>query len=155
MNASANRRPMLPALIGVLLVMVIFAVLKRDTIASMLLKGGDISLTGEAAQSSPQAQVAIAFLAALRTGDVATLERTSTTEQFARLQQELASPTAEFEDMKRAMLEDLSADTSALRTLVSSVQVHEQKGVVSFNTPANSWFLTMDRVDNTWRVSAF
>ena len=53
------------------------------------------------------------------------------------------------------MLEDLPADVAELRSRIKSVQIHKQRCVVTFETPANSWFVTMDLVDGGWRVAAF
>lgn len=155
MNSSKKRSPAL--LVAGLIVLAVAAVafLKRDAIAGMILKGGDVSLTGAAAQQSPQAQLALDFLAALRTSDVATMERLATAEQAERIRQESASPSPEYQQMTAMMLEDLPADVNELRGRIKSVQVHKQRGVVTFETRANSWFVTMDLVDGGWRVAAY
>ncbi len=155
MNTPKKRSPTLLVVGLVVLVVAALAFLKRDAIAGMILKGGDTSLTGEAAQGSPQAQLAVDFLAALRTSDLATMERLATTEQAERIRQESAAPSPEYQQMTTMMLEDLPADIAELRGRIKSVQVHKQRGVVTFETPANSWFVTMDLVDGGWRVAAF
>ncbi len=155
MNTPKKRSPALLVAGLVVLVVAAVAIIKRDAIAGMILKGGDTSLMGEAAQSSPQAQLAVDFLAALRTSDVATMERLATADQAERIRQESAAPTAEYQQMTAMMLEDLPADVNELRGRIKSVQVHKERGVVTFDTPANSWFVTMDLVDGGWRVSAF
>lgn len=90
--------------------------IERDTIADLILRGGDTSLSDEAARSSPQ---------------------------------------AEFQDMRTLMLEDLPADPAALRDRIKSVQVHRDRGVVTFETKANSWFVQLDRAEGSWKVSGF
>jgi len=139
----------------VILLAVALAVLKRDTIAGMILKGGDVSLTGAEAQGSPQAQLALDFLAALRAGDLPAMERLATAEQAERLRQEAMASSPEYQEMTGMMLEDLPADVNDLRSRIKSVQVHQRRGVVTFETRANSWFVTMDLVDGGWRVAAF
>jgi hypothetical protein len=155
MNTPKKRSPALLVAGLVVFAVVVVAFLKQDAIAGMILKGGDTSLIGEAAQSSPQAQLAVDFLSALRTSDVATMERLATAEQAARIRQESATPSPEYQEMTAMMLEDLPADASELRGRIKSVQVHKQRGVVTFETRANSWFVTMDLVDGGWRVAAF
>ncbi len=155
MNTPKQRSPALLVVGLVVLVVAAVAFLKRDAIAGMILKGGDSSLMGEAAQGSPQAQLAVDFLGALRASDHATMERLATTEQAERIRQESASPTAEYQQMTAMMLEDLPADVNELRGHIKSVQVHKQRGVVTFETRANSWFVTMDLVNGGWRVAAF
>lgn len=49
--------------------------------------GGDLSLTGEAAQTSPHAAIAVDFLDALRARDQDSIARLATAEQLARFEQ--------------------------------------------------------------------
>jgi hypothetical protein len=147
-----------PALLAAglaVLVLAAVAVLKRDAIAGMILKGGDATLMGEDARTSAQAALAMEFLAALRASDMAALERLATAEQVARIQQEAAAPTEAYQQLTGMMLEDLPADAGELRALIKSVQTHKQRSMVTFETRTNSWFVTMDQGNDPWRVAGF
>ena len=139
----------------VIAAVIVFAVVKRDYIAGLILKGGDTSLTGESAQSSPQAKLALDFLGALRTSDMNTMTRLTTSEQAARIQQEASQPTREFQEMKTMMLSDLPANPAELRGRIKSVQTHKNRGVVTFETKANSWMVMLEDVNGTWKVASF
>jgi len=155
MSTARKWNPALLAAGVAVLVLAAVAVLKRDAIAGMILKGGDVTLMGEEARTSPQAALAIEFLAALRASDMAAIERLATAEQVARIQQEAATPTEEYQQLTGMMLEDLPADPGELRGLIKGVQTHKQRSMVTFETRTNSWFVTMDRVDGGWRVAGF
>jgi len=143
------------ALGAVVVVIVAIAIIKRDSIAALLLKGGDTSLTGEPARSSPEAGLALDFLAALRTADLNAVGQLATAEVAARIQQEAEPSTPESEASGAAMLADLPSDPAELRGLIKSVQMHENRGVVTFETRANSWFVLLERVNEGWKVSGY
>ena len=91
MSTPAKRGPARLILSLLVLVVVIVGFIQRDTIAGLILKGGDTSLTGEAAQSSPEAKLAIDFLAALRRADQNLLGQLTTAEQAARIRDSLVA----------------------------------------------------------------
>jgi hypothetical protein len=148
MANSASSTRLLYIIGGALVLAAVVAVVKRDTIAGMLLQGSDVSLTGEEARSSPQAAVAIEFIEALRAGNTATLARLATTDQVARV-----SPDSAQSLMDADMLADLPSDPTELRSKVKSVQTHEDRAVVTFETQANSWFVQLTATDGGWKVS--
>ncbi len=155
MNTPKKRSSMLLVLAAVVLAVAAVAFVKRDAIAGLILKGGDVSLTSEAAQSSPEAKLAIDFLAALRRADQNMLGQLTTAEQATRIRQEADRPTPEYQDMKTMMLADLPAEPADLQARIKSVQIHENRGVVTFETKANSWFVTLERVNGAWKVAGF
>ena len=155
MTASKMRHPVLLALGILIVVAAVVAVIKRDTIADLILRGGDVTLTEEAAKSSPQAKLAMDFLAAFRTMDKEAIARYATAEQVARIQQEAQQPNGDFQKMRAMMLEDLPADSAALRDRIKSVQMHGNLAAVWFETKANSWFLQLAQMDGGWKVSGF
>jgi hypothetical protein len=57
--------------------------------------------------------------------------------------------------MKAMMLADLPADSAELRSRIKSVQIHKNKGVVTFETKANSWFVMLEEANGKWKVSGF
>lgn len=133
-----------------------FAIAERDQIADLILKGGDISMTGETAQNSPQAGVALDFLAALRAKDKLAIARLATPEQVARVEQEAqAQPAAESQNMTESMLQDLPAEAGELRDRIKSVQAHKNQAVVAFETKSNSWFVQLTKTEGAWKVSGF
>jgi len=83
------------------------------------------------------------------------LAQLTTADQTARIQAEAQTPTPDYQDMKNMMLGDLPADPAELKSKIKSVQVHKAKGVVTFETQANSWMIVMDQVNDTWKVSGF
>lgn len=138
------------------LVVAIIAFLKRDDIAGRILRGGDVSLMGEAAQNTPQAKIAVDFLTAFRARDKETISRLATADQVARFNEEThAGPAADSEPMSAMMLKDLPEDPAALRGKIKSVQTHANQGVVLFETTANSWFIQLEQAGDTWKVSGF
>jgi len=155
MRTRNTRGRILIAIVAVILVAVAIAVIQRDRIADMILRGGDVTLTDESARSSPQARVALDFLGAYRTMDRDALARVLTAEQIARLKQESERPSGDFQRMRTMMLGDLPADPAALRATVRTVQVHGERAVVLAETKANSWFVQLTRVDGAWKVSGF
>ena len=155
MSTLSKRSLVLLVLGVVVLAVVVFALIKRDAIGDLLLKGGDTSLTGQSAQSSTQARLALDFLSALRASDVDALTQLTTGEQAARIQQEATKPTPDFQNMKTMMLADLPADSTELRSRIKSVQIHKNRGVVTFETKANSWFVMLEEANGTWKVSGF
>jgi hypothetical protein len=146
------KKPLL-VLAVVLALAAVVAVVKRDLIADLILKGGDTSLAGEEARSSPLAALATDFLVALRASDMNAIARLATADQLARIQQEAKQPTPDFQDMKKMMLGDLPANPSDLRAAIKSVQIHKHRGVVLFDTKANSWFVTLDHVNGQWKIA--
>src|SRR5688572_19445645 len=104
MKAQNTRGRILIAIVAVILVAVAIAVIQRDRIADMILRGGDVTLTDESARSSPQARVALDFLGAYRTMDRDALARVLTAEQMARLKQESERPSGDFQRMRTMML---------------------------------------------------
>ena len=152
---ASRKRSIILVLVAVLAAVAVFAVINRDTIADLILKGGDTSLTGEPARSSPQARLTIDFLVALRASDMATIARVSTPEQSSRIQQEAKQPTPEFQENKKMILADLPADATDLRSTIKSVQIHKNQGVVTFETKRNSWFVTLERANGEWKVAGF
>ncbi|MGH8619504.1 MAG: hypothetical protein ACREUW_17590 [Burkholderiales bacterium] len=152
---SSKTRAILLVLGVVIILVAIVAVVKRDTIADLILRGGDISLTGEDARNSSQARLAVDFLVALRAGDKDAIARLSTAEQVARIQQETQQPTAESQQLRALMLADLPADPAALRERIKTVQTHADRAVVLFETKANSWFVQLTRGNDGWKVSGF
>jgi hypothetical protein len=155
MSTLSKRNVVLLVLGVVVLAVVAFALIKRDAIGDLILKGGDTSLTGQAAQSSPQAKLALEFLSALRASDVKAMTELATGEQAARIQQEATKPTPDFQNMKTMMLADLPADSTELRSQIKSVQTHKNKGVVTFETKANSWMVMLEEANGKWKVSGF
>jgi hypothetical protein len=155
MSASRPRHTIALGLGAAVLLIAALATLNRDAIAERLLKGGDTTLTGAAAHASPQAQLALDFLAALRASDLPALERLTTPEQADRIRQESTTPTPDYQEMTATMLADLPADPTELRALIKHVQLHEDRGAVTFETPANSWFVTLASTDSGWRVAGF
>ena len=155
MSHSKKGSPAALILGVVALVVVATAFIKRDTIAGLILKGGDVSLVGESAKSSPQAKIAVDFLTALRVTDMIAITQLTTVEQTARIQQEARQPTPEYQEMTAMMLADLPADPTELQGKIKSVQTHKSRCVVTFETKANSWFVTMDQVNGAWKVAAF
>lgn len=134
----------------------VIAFIKRDEIASRILRGGDVSLTGETAQGSPQAKIAVDFLTALRAHDKETISRLALAAQVARIEEEArATPAADSEAMSATMLKDLPEDPVALRGKIKSVQSHADQAVVLFETKSNSWFIQLVRAGGTWKVSGF
>ncbi|MBC7781008.1 MAG: hypothetical protein H7125_12990 [Proteobacteria bacterium] len=133
---------------------IIFSVIPCDAIAQMK-KDGDISLTGEPARSSPQADIVLNFLTALRASDLKTMMQLTTTKQGERLQQEMKKPTPDFQQNTKEMLGDLPADRKELRGIIKYVQMHKERGLVSFETKRNSWFVTLENVAGTWKVAGF
>lgn len=150
-----KKRPLVLFFVSLLIVIAIIAVIKRDTIANLILSGGDISLTGEEARNSPHAIMAFDFMTAYRAMDMQALAKLVTPEQLARLQQEQAQPSDEFQSMRTMMLEDLPADSSAFLEKIKYVQVHENRAVVTLDTQANSWFILLNEDNGTWLVSDF
>ena len=155
MSTLSKRSLVLLVLGAVVLAVVAFALIKRDAIGDLLLKGGDTSLTGQAAQSSPQAKLALDFLSALRASDLNAMTQLTTDGQTARIQQEATKPTPDFQNMKTMMLADLPADSTDLRSKIKSVQIHKNRGVVTFETKANSWFVMLEEANGKWKVSGF
>ena len=154
--STLSKRSLVLLVVGVVVLAVVaFAVIKRDAIGDLILKGGDTSLTGQSAQSSPQAKLALDFLSALRASDVNAMAQLATGEQAARIQQEATKPTPDFQDMKTMMLADLPADSAELRSRIKSVQIHKNRGVVTFETKANSWFVMLEEANGNWKVSGF
>ena len=154
--STLSKRSLIMLAVGVVVLAVVaFALIKRDEIGDLILRGGDTSLTGESAQSSPQAKLALDFLSALRASDVNALTQLTTAEQTARIQQEAGSPTADFQNMKTMMLADLPADSAELRSRIKSVQTHKNRGVVTFETKANSWMVMLEEANGKWKVSGF
>ena len=153
--STSKARPILLILGVLILVTVVIAVMKRDRIADLILRGSDVSLSDEAARNSPQAKIAIEFLGALRAKDQATIARLATAEQIAHLQQETQQPSAESDQARRMMMADLPADPAELRGKIKSVQTHAQQAVVLFDTKANSWFVQLVQEDGTWKISGF
>ena len=154
--STLSKRSLVLLVVGVLVLAVVaFAVIKRDAIGDLILKGGDTSLTGQSAQSSPQARLAMDFLSALRASDVSSMAQLTTDEQTARIQQEATKPTPDFQNMKTMMLADLPADSTELRSKIKSVQIHKNRGVVTFETKANSWFVMLEEANGKWKVSGF
>ena len=155
MSTLSKRSLVLLVLGVVILALVAVALIKRDAIGDLILKGGDTSLTGQSAQSSPQARLALDFLSALRASDVNAMTQLTTGEQTARIQQEAANPTPDFQNMKTMMLADLPADSTELRGRIKSVQTHKNRGVVTFETKANTWFVMLEEANGKWKVSGF
>lgn len=155
MNAAISRRPVLLSLGILILVVAIVAILKRDTIADLLLRWGDTTLTDEAARDSPQAKIAMDFLGAFRASDMDAIARLVTPEQLARIQRETAQPSAEFQEIRTMMLDDLPAEPVVLRSKIKTVQVHANRAVVLAETQANSWFVQLELVDGSWKVMGF
>ncbi|MSR02470.1 MAG: hypothetical protein EXR94_06990 [Gemmatimonadetes bacterium] len=155
MSTPAKRGPARLILGLLVLVVVIVGFIQRDTIAGLILKGGDVPLTGEAAQSSPDAKLAIDFLAALRGADQDMLGQLTTAEQAVRIRQESDQPTPEYQDTKSMMLADLPAEPADLQARIKSVKIHENRGMVTFETKANSWFVTLEQVNGAWNVAGF
>ena len=154
--STLSKRSLVLLVVGVVVLAVVaFAVIKRDAIGDLILKGGDTSLTGQSAQSSPQARLALDFLSALRASDVNAMAQLATGEQAARIQQEATKPTPDFQNMKAMMLADLPADATELRSRIKSVQIHKNRGVVTFETKANSWFVMLEEANGSWKVSGF
>jgi hypothetical protein len=149
------RRPLVIVPAILIVIVAVVAVVKRDTIAGLILRAGDTTLEDEAGRSSPEAKVAIDFLVALRTMDMAAIGRLATPEQVSRLEQEAVQPTPEFQEILTLMLEDLPADPAALRSRIKSVQTHGDRGVVLAETDANSWFVQLQRVEGIWKVAGF
>lgn len=131
------------------------AVIQRDTIADLILRGGDTSLTGDAAQGSPQAALAIEFLAALRAMDESALARFSTAEVMTKVREIAGQPGGDAGKMRAMMLEDLPAEPAALRRTIKSVQTHKDRAAVLAETRANSWYVQLVRVEGAWKVSGF
>src|SRR5687768_8251587 len=98
--STLSKRSLVLLVLGAVVLVVAFALIKRDAIGDLLLKGGDTSLTGQSAQSSPQAKLALDFLSALRVSDLNAMTQLTTGEQTARIQQEAAKPTPDFQNMK-------------------------------------------------------
>ncbi len=141
---------------ALILIVAATAIVERDKIADLILKGGDVSMAGETAQNSPQARVALDFLVAIRANDKEAIARLATPEQVARYEQESqAQPVADSQSMTQSMLQDLPADAGELRSSIKSVQTHKAQGVVLFETKSNSWFVQLTRADGAWRVSGF
>lgn len=155
MTTSRMHRVILIVLATVVGAAAILAFIQRDFIASLILRGSDVSLTGEPARNSSQAKLALDFLAALRASDVNLMTQLTTSEQAARIQQEEKQPTPGYQEMKIAMLTDLPADPTELRSRIKFVQVHKNRGVVTFETKANSWFVILEDVNGSWRVASF
>ena len=155
MNTSKIRHPVLLILGVLIIVAVVIAVIERDTIADLILRGGDVTLTDEAARNSAQAKLAMDFLGALRVMDKDAIAKIATAEQVARIQQETKQPTEDFQKMRTMMLDDLPADPAALRSRIKSVQTHANLTVVTFETKANTWFVQLAMVDDAWKVSGF
>jgi len=155
MRPSMLRRPVVIVPAILILIVVAIAVVKRDLIAGLILRSGDTTLTDEAARNSPQAKLTIEFLVAFRAMDMDAISRLATPEQVARIQQETAQPSAEFQEIRTMMLEDLPADPAALQSKIKSVQVHGNRAVVLAETQANSWFVQLDLVDGSWKVAGF
>jgi len=138
--------------LGILiLAAVVTAVIMRDEIGDLILRGGDTVLTDEAARNSPQAKLAMDFLGALRARDKDAIARLATAEQIARIQHESEKTSADFQDM----LNDLPADPAALRGRIKSVQMHGNRAAVVFETKASSWFVMLALADGSWKVSGF
>ncbi len=141
---------------ALVLVVAAIAFLKRDDIASRILRGSDVSLMGEAAQASPQAKIAVDFLSALRARDTEKISRLATADQLARFKEEIqAAPAADSEPMSAMMLKDLPEDPVTLQGKIKSVQTHANRAVVLFETQANSWFIQLEQAGDTWKVSGF
>lgn len=147
MSLSQVPRPALIAGGAVLVLAIVVSVL--------MLRSKDVSLTDDAARESPQAKLAIDFLGALRSMDADTIAQLATAEQITRIQQEAQQPTAEFQEMRTMMLDDLPEDPAALKRLVASMQTHGDRAVVYFESKANSWFLQLAFVDGAWKVAGF
>ncbi len=149
-------RKILLILGALILILAVVAVVKREKIADLILRGRDVSLMGEAAQNSPQAKIAVDFLTALRAKDKETIARLATADQVARIEEEAkATPAADSEGMSEAMLKDLPEEPAALRGKIKSVQTHADRAVVLFDTPSNSWFVQLVQADGTWKVAGF
>jgi hypothetical protein len=155
MATLKTSRTILVGFAVLVLVIAGIAVIKRDTIADLILRGGDVTLIDESARSSPQAKVALDFLGAFRTMDTDAMARVLTAEQIARVKQESERPSGDFQRMRTMMLGDLPADPAALRATIRTVQVHGDRAVVLAETKANSWFVQLARVDGAWKVSGF
>jgi hypothetical protein len=141
---------------ALILIAAVLAIVQRDKIADLILRGGDVSLSGETAQNSPQARIALDFLAALRAGDKEAIARLATAELVARVAPEAqAQPSADSQSMKEMMLQDVPAEPGALRSHIKSVQTHKAMTVVLFETKSNSWFVQLTKTDGTWKVSGF
>jgi hypothetical protein len=153
--STSKARPILLILGALILIVAIVAVVKRDKVADLILRGGDLLLAGEPAQSSPHAAIALDFLGALRAKDQGAIARLATAEQLARFDQEMQQPNADSQETSSMMLEDLPADPAALRSKIKSVQGHKDRAVVLFETKANSWFVQLVQVDGTWKVSGY
>jgi hypothetical protein len=154
-NSPTKRRSLLLAVAGVFLAVVVVAVINRDAIADRILRGSDTTLTGEEAQISPQAGLAVELIGALRAADTAAISRLATIEQIARVQQETTQSSPESAASWTEMLADLPADDSELRGAIKSVQTHEDRAVVLFETRANSWFVQLTQTTGGWKVSGF
>lgn len=155
MNTSKIRHPVLLSVGILVLFAAITAVINRDTIADLILRGGDVSLTDEAARNSPQAKLAIDFLGALRAMDKDAIGRMATAEHAAQINQETEKPSADAQQMRTTCLNDLPADPAALRSRIKSVQVHKDRAAVLAETRANQWFVLLTLVGGSWKVSGF
>lgn len=157
-GASKNfrMRKVILVLGALILILAVVAVVERDKIAGLILKGGDVSLMGEAAQNSPQAKIAIDFVTALRAKDKEALARLARADQVARIEEETqATPAADSEPMSVMMLKDLPEDPAELRGKIKSVQTHKENAVVLFDTKSNSWFIQLVQADGSWKVAGF
>ena len=155
MNTPKRRHPALLISGALILIVGVVSVIQRDAIAGLILRGGDTSLTGPAAQNSPEAKLAMDFLGALRTTDTLAMSRLATAEQIDRMRDEIAHPTADAQQLRAMMLEDLPADQANLQSTIKSLQTHEKLAVVTFETKANTWFVQLALVDGVWKVSGF
>ena len=153
---STSKIRLILLILGVLILVAAgIAVLKRDKIADLILRGSDVSLADEAARTSPQGKLALDFLGALRAMDKEAIAQIATAEQIARIEQETQQPSGDFQEMRTMMLDDLPADPGALRNKIKTVQTHGNRAVVLFETKANSWYVQLVQEDNAWKISGF